>query len=835
MADTTLTVAVDTAEALKSIEGLKTAIAGLITGVAIKQLMDFSDGITNINNRLRAMSPDMETARTKFNAIAAIALETGAPLRDVADTFAKLSVTTRDLGLSQQQVANITSTLTKQLAINGTSSVESASAMYQFNQAMALGTFQGNDLHVLLQTMPAVMQGFADSIGQPIGNLKKLGETGSITSEMVIKYFTSIKDKTDIQFAGLGITFARAFETLRTTSSIAFSQFEANTQTGQNLALSIEYIAFQIYKLTKNIDDIVGPLKLIVEIASALLIFTAVGRIIEGVGAVLAGIFRLITQGGAILTNFIEALGSFRVVMAQAGGGVQAFGETVIWLLRPLGLLASGLVSIGAAVATFLGLDALIDRIKSLGDKNSDSSKELEKFREELKNNQKALDDTTAANKMAEEQQKKLAYAISLVALASRQQTEDLKINLDRTKEKLDFDAKQIIIDGQFTNKSKDQIALDTALRDLQYERADAIRKLTEEQQKLQAELKNPAALADSQQSKELQGRIGIISKQIETEKRLYDEQAKSLPAYIISLQSAKLLEEARLRDTENMIKMIEDQIKRSHELGNELIKINDTKIEIKFETGEIGKGQLQRQFDKIVEDGRKAGLAASRAFAASFGEDELTPEKAQELADGLEQIRRGYEDITRAQTKNLEESRKWSTGWSEAFNNYQDEAGNAANQAKTLFDTATKGMEDALVTFAMTGKLSFKSMADSIISDIVRILAKKAIMGAMSGGTTGILSGLAGLFGFASGGNVGRDQPIMIGEQGPEMFVPASNGTIIPNNKLNTGGGSPTNITYNIQAVDASSFRSMVARDPQFIYNITEVGRKSTPSRRLA
>lgn len=44
-----------------------------------------------------------------------------------------------------------------------------------------------------------------------------------------------------------------------------------------------------------------------------------------------------------------------------------------------------------------------------------------------------------------------------------------------------------------------------------------------------------------------------------------------------------------------------------------------------------------------------------------------------------------------------------------------------------------------------------------------------------------------------------------------------------------------PVTVNYNIQAVDASSFRALVARDPEFIYNITEQGRRNTPSRRLA
>jgi phage-related minor tail protein len=73
--------------------------------------------------------------------------------------------------------------------------------------------------------------------------------------------------------------------------------------------------------------------------------------------------------------------------------------------------------------------------------------------------------------------------------------------------------------------------------------------------------------------------------------------------------------------------------------------------------------------------------------------------------------------------------------------------------------------------------------------------------------------------------------KPYMVGENGREMFVPNSAGSIVPNNQLG-GGGGQTMVTYNIQAVDASSFRSMVARDPSFIYAVTEQGRRSQPTR---
>jgi hypothetical protein len=68
-----------------------------------------------------------------------------------------------------------------------------------------------------------------------------------------------------------------------------------------------------------------------------------------------------------------------------------------------------------------------------------------------------------------------------------------------------------------------------------------------------------------------------------------------------------------------------------------------------------------------------------------------------------------------------------------------------------------------------------------------------------------------------------------MVGEHGPEIFLPGSAGTVIPNNQL--AGG--TNVTYNINAVDASSFKQLLAQDPTFLYAVTEQGRKSIPGGR--
>ena len=93
---------------------------------------------------------------------------------------------------------------------------------------------------------------------------------------------------------------------------------------------------------------------------------------------------------------------------------------------------------------------------------------------------------------------------------------------------------------------------------------------------------------------------------------------------------------------------------------------------------------------------------------------------------------------------------------------------------------------------------------------------------------------------GKALGGPVNATSAYMVGENGPEVFVPKTSGNIVRNEDLGKmGRGSQeqqqpqiTNVSYSIQAVDASSFRSLLASDPEFIHSVAERGRNRSPSR---
>lgn len=391
-------------------------------------------------------------------------------------------------------------------------------------------------------------------------------------------------------------------------------------------------------------------------------------------------------------------------------------------------------------------------------------------------------------------------------------------------------------------------ITNDTKLRQLQLE--DAIVKLrekgmfdTEYNLKYdEAILQNAKTYSDTLTSLSEQRRKGVISAQQELllRQEAMDIQNKS-NANAAELRNSTVRMTMIKQEMDLSKQMIEDQIARSGKLGDALRaanqKVFDTRTGIKPEDL-IGKNTLQKQIMEITQNNKKAAQEAGRTFAESFGDQDLTIEKAQELKDGLDQIALAYKRVNEEQVKTATDSynnmRSWSAGWSDAFAKYSEDAFNSASQAEQIFSTFTRGFEDAMVKFVQTGKLSFKDLANSIIADVVRMQAKRLVTSMFGGEAGGGIFGsiFGGLF-KAKGGPVSANQPYIVGEQGPELFVPKAAGNIVPNDALAAAGGSgSTVVNYNIQAVDASSFRSLVARDPEFIFNVTEAGRRSLPQK---
>ena len=168
----------------------------------------------------------------------------------------------------------------------------------------------------------------------------------------------------------------------------------------------------------------------------------------------------------------------------------------------------------------------------------------------------------------------------------------------------------------------------------------------------------------------------------------------------------------------------------------------------------------------------------------------------------------------------------------------------------KSLGEALKSAVQNALVKILATQieiliregiKLSIQKLQTlEIIKQNALLAQRQAIGGDDSGGLFGSLFKIgASLFGggggfnpdiggipdsvveMAEGGSVRGGMPITVGERGRELFVPSSNGTIVPNQNLGMG----SNITFNIQANDVRGIRELLIDNRATIINLVNQG----------
>ena len=105
------------------------------------------------------------------------------------------------------------------------------------------------------------------------------------------------------------------------------------------------------------------------------------------------------------------------------------------------------------------------------------------------------------------------------------------------------------------------------------------------------------------------------------------------------------------------------------------------------------------------------------------------------------------------------------------------------------------QGFEDAI----LSGE-KLQNVLKAVGRDLLRLVFQQTITQPLAAGISGALQGIF----RANGGPVSANSPYVVGERGPELFIPNGSGSIVSNSNMNQGGGSSgasINVNYNIAA----------------------------------
>ena len=281
-----------------------------------------------------------------------------------------------------------------------------------------------------------------------------------------------------------------------------------------------------------------------------------------------------------------------------------------------------------------------------------------------------------------------------------------------------------------------------------------------------------------------------------------------------ITLRREKLERDAQQSNLEREIKLpgetlkdIQEQVARSQ---NQL-RATEEQIKVLKDSGAISEVESLKRLSAA----RKSSADELADFAAKARELVEAAPGNDKLADSfkrIEEAARQAADGAQLLGQRAFELADPGAGFSKALRTLGEETEQVGKQMEAVTTRAFNGMTDALTNFVMTGKLDFRTLATSIISDLIRIQIQRSI-------TLPMANALGGMFGFANGGVMTSAGPLplrtyagggvasspqlaVFGEGSMnEAYVPLPDGRSIPvtMRQGGSGAGDVFNISVNV------------------------------------
>ena len=300
-----------------------------IAGFGVSQLKGFADGYTEIQNKLRLVESASISSSKGLNNVFDIALKTNQSINATSGVYQRFAQNAETLKISQAQIASLTETVSKAVAVSGASAGAADAALTQFGQALGSGILRGDEFNSVMEQTPALAKAIATGLGVTTGELRNMAKEGKLTMDVLVPALERAKESVDDQFNTRILTISAAFENLNTSAVKWIGELDKSTGASEAFA--------------KAINEIANHLTIVASLAAGAGVIWSVGKIRTWIAASIQASAAMSAQAAAT-RNLTAAQQSLTANGKSLGGALGFVGG-------PLGLLTLGL---SAGVGVFL-------------------------------------------------------------------------------------------------------------------------------------------------------------------------------------------------------------------------------------------------------------------------------------------------------------------------------------------------------------------------------------------------------------------------------------------------------------------------------------------------
>lgn len=253
-----------TRESSQLMNGIKGAVAAYISFQTVGKVLDISDELTQTQARISLMNDGLQTTDELVNMVFASAQDARGSFTDMAAVVAKFGNNAGDAFGSSEEVVAFANLVQKQMTIAGASTQESSNAMLQLSQALGSGALRGDELNSIFEQAPNLIQGIADYLEVPIGQIREMASEGKLSADIVKASIFAASDEINEKFAAMPMTWGQLWQSFQNEAIKAFQPVlerlndMANSQQFQMFISNAVSMMAVLADMILNIFDLLG-------------------------------------------------------------------------------------------------------------------------------------------------------------------------------------------------------------------------------------------------------------------------------------------------------------------------------------------------------------------------------------------------------------------------------------------------------------------------------------------------------------------------------------------------------------------------------------------------
>jgi tape measure domain-containing protein len=212
-----------------SVKRLALSLAGAFT---VREIIGLIDKGKQLDAQLKLATATSGNFAKAQEDVRRISAQTRSELGATASLYGNFQRNAKELGITQDDAARATRTVSETFKISGAGAVEAAQATRQLVQALQSGVLRGDEFNSVMESSPRLTRLLAESLGVPIGALRAMAEAGELTSDKLVRAFTDKKftEGIDAEFKQLPVTFDQALTQIENAAIVVFGAFDRGGQ-----------------------------------------------------------------------------------------------------------------------------------------------------------------------------------------------------------------------------------------------------------------------------------------------------------------------------------------------------------------------------------------------------------------------------------------------------------------------------------------------------------------------------------------------------------------------------------------------------------------------------